>query len=414
MAHQKKGVSIMAHKRRGRGEGSIYYDEARQLWVSQVSLGRDPVSGKRRRETVYGQTKQEVQAKLLDLQQKAADGRLDHGDMVAKNFLEFWLGHIKPNVAAATYRRYEVLVHQHLVPYLGNRKLADLSAFDVARLYEQMQAAGVPGPTRHLAAIRLRQALRYAVRFGLLHSSPADRVDVPRLDSSEVRPLDAGQVAAFLAAAAGHRLYALFVLALDSGARIGELTALTWDDLDWARAELSITKSLEQKGKDRQAKAPKTAAGRRRITLTPTTMIVLREHRERMQAEGHGGPIMFPTLTGKPYRQGNITEDHFAPLLRRAGLPHFRFHDLRHTCATLLLQAGVNIKVISERLGHASVSITLETYSHVMPTMQAQAADKMEGILVAALSAPAAAAPAATQATAEIGSSMAANQGDAA
>jgi integrase len=395
----------MARKRRGRGEGSVYFDEARGLWVSQVSLGKDPVTGKRRRETVYGATKGEVQDKLRELHQKAADGRLDRGEMSAAAFLDFWLGHMRPNVRASTYRRYDILVRKHLAPQLGGVKLADLTAFDVAKLYDRLQAAGVPGPTRHLAGTKLRQALRYAVRLGLLHSSPADRVDVPRLKHRDVRPLDPEQIRRLLAAAASDRLYALFVLALDSGARISELLALSWDDLDEARGELRVNKSLEE-GKGRQPKECKTRAGRRRVALSPPTLAALREHHARMEAEGHGSPIMFPRPKGGYMEQWVVLESHFYPALERADLPRCRFHDLRHTCATMLLQV-VNIKVVSERLGHANVKITLDTYSHVMPTMQEQAAAQMGALLAPLL-------PATGPAVVEDGSKMAAVGEDAA
>jgi integrase len=401
----------MASKRRGRGEGSIYFDEERQLWVSQVSLGTDPMCGKRRRKTVYGATKQEVLEKLLDLQQQAADGRLDRPEMPVGNFLEFWLIHVKGRVRRTTYWRYEAQVNKLLVPFLGKKKLADLSAFDVAQMYRDQEAAGVTVGNRHAAGVRLRQALRYAVRFGLLHSSPADRVDIPARRPNEIRPLDPGQFADFLRAAALDRYYALFLLAVDSGARMGELTALTWDDLNEARMELTISKSLEQRGKGaegRQVKEPKTACGRRRVVLAPTTVAELRKHRERMKAEGHGSNIMFPNTVGKHTWQASLINHHFRPILARAGLKGkgFRPHDLRHTCATLLLLAGVHVKVVSERLGHANITITLQTYSHVLPTMQTAAAERMEAALTAALSAP-------PPAKAENGSSLAANGGGA-
>jgi integrase len=288
----------MAGKRRGRGEGSVYFDEARQLWVSQVSLGKDPVSGKRRRETVYGATKKEVQDKLLDLQQKAADGRLDQTDMSVKTFLEFWLGRIKTRVRRTSYAKYENQVNNYLIPFLGKLKLVDLTAFDVAQLHRKHEEAGFSASKRHLAAVRLRQALRTAVRFGLLSTSPAERVDLPRYAPQAVRPMGPGELAAFLHAAEADRYYPLFVLAVDSGARISELLALGWDDLDETRAELRICKSLEWRRGEREAKEPKTAAGRRRVVLSPTTLAVLRRHREAMGREGHGERIMFPSTTG--------------------------------------------------------------------------------------------------------------------
>jgi integrase len=397
-------------KRRGRGEGSVYFDDARQLWVCQVSLGRDPLTGKRRRETVYGQTKGEVQDKLLELHQKAADGRLDRTEMTVRAFLEFWLGHIKANVSRATYAHYRGQVNKHLIPQLGSLRLADVTAFHVAQVHRKVEEGGASSATRHQIAVRLRQCLGYAVRLGLINVSPAARVDLPRFRSKQVTPFTTEQLAALLRAAQGTRLFAIYVLALDSGARVGELLALEWSDFAEGSAEVVISKTLEQ-GRDKAAKEPKTMSSRRRILLSAQTVAVLCEHRKALAEAGYKGPLMFPSLRRQGYLDyASFVDHYYYPALQKAGLPRYTFHTLRHTCATLLLQRGVNVKVVSEWLGHKTVKITLDTYGHVMPTMQVQAAAQMSALLEPIL----ASAKAPEQAGAENGSSLAASGEDAA
>jgi integrase len=174
------------------------------------------------------------------------------------------------------------------------------------------------------------------------------------------------------------------------GRREGELFALTWEDLNEQRCEIAVTKSLEEVRGKQRVKEPKTAKARRRIRIAPSTLVGLLRHRKSMQSEGHGSNLIFPTTTGTYLRRSNVYKRTFQPAIKRAGLEGVRFHDMRrHTCATLLLLRGVNVKVVSERLGHAKIQITLDTYSHVLPTMQEEAATIMESILNTAPVSPA-------------------------
>jgi integrase len=376
----------MASKRRGRGEGSIYFDEARQLWVSQVSLGRDPVSGKRRRQTVYGASKQEVRQKLLEMQQAAAQFG-PPTRMTVKTFLDLWLSHVKPGLRKGTCANYQAAVNKYLAPRLGDLELRDVSALTIARLHQALAGAGASAQRCRYVAARLRQALSYAVQVELLPSNPALRVKLPRGADAEVTPFQMHELTAILDAAKGGDFYALVVLGVDSGARIGELLALEWPDFDAAAGELSITKSLDRLAAGTHP--PKTRAGRRRVLLAPETVAALGAHRARLAAGGYAGPLLFPGRTRRgPMVYTNFLARDWYPLLERAGVPRRGVHSLRHTCATLLLQAGVNVKVVSERLGHASVQITLKTYAHVMQTMQADAAARMSTILGQAMAAP--------------------------
>jgi integrase len=224
-------------------------------------------------------------------------------------------------------------------------------------------------------------ALNQAVNDDLLPGNPALKVRKPKAKKPQMQVLDPDQVAAFLGGARRDRLFALYLTALDSGARPGELFALLWSDIDLEARYLSVTKSLEEINGFLRIKEAKTAKGRRRVDLSPATVAALADHRKDMLAAGFSAGPVFTDTEGGYLRQSNLRKNSFKPILVRAGLPDIRLYDLRHTCATLLLLADVPAKVVSERLGHSSVTLTLETYSHVLPTMQRRAADLMGQIL---------------------------------
>lgn len=370
-------------KRRGRNEGSIFQRKD-GTWTASVSLGYDE-HGKRRRRTVYGASKQEVQDKLRAEQDRANRGSLPDADkLTVQDFLERWLEHtIKPNVAPTTHGRYEQHVRLHLVPHLGRVRVNKLTALHVEQLYSQMAAAGASASEQRKTGTALRTALKHAVKHRLLEHNVACDVPKPRPGKKEIHPLDQSQVGEFLDSAEDDRLSALYCLAIDSGMRQGELFALHWPDVDFDGGCVQVRRSLEEIKGQLRLKDVKTDKARRRIDLSRFTLDQLHEHRKRMLAEGHDvktGTVFVDTAGGW-LRKSNFARRSFKPILKRAQLPDIRFHDLRHTCATLLLLADENVKVVSERLGHARIEITLNTYSHVLPTMQKRAAAKMDALL---------------------------------
>jgi integrase len=242
----------------------------------------------------------------------------------------------------------------------------------------------------------LRNALKHAVAGDLIPKNPAALVPLPKREeaaaSKAVAPLEGDQPDRLLAAASADRLYSQYVLALDSGMRQGELFGLHWPDLDFERGEVFVQRSLKERKGVLRLKETKTKHGRRRVRLTRPTLDALQQHRERMLAEGREvkAGAVFCDTDGGFLRKSNFARRSFDRALRMAGLiaerqaggkPKVRFHDLRHTCATILLLADVNPKVVSERLGHASIEITLNTYSHVLPTLQERAVEKLEAII---------------------------------
>jgi integrase len=301
--------------------------------------------------------------------------------MKLNNCLDFWLATIKHTVAADTYERYQQEL-AHVRPYLGKMDLARLSALHVGQMLEKMEQDGLFSSKKRRALSRLRMALKHATQIGVVRTNVAAKVPLPKHNPEEMHPLTPEQMTTFLKKNRKDRHYALYVTALDSGARQGELFALDWSDWFPATGELVITKSLKNHGDRLEIKVPKTKASRRRILLSPETAAALEAHRARMAAEGHGSQHIFCDTRGGYLRKTNFHRNNYKPALSRAGLPDsINFHDLRHTCATLLLLAGVNVKLVADRLGHANPNVTLKTYSHVIPGMQQQAASAMSSYL---------------------------------
>jgi integrase len=325
---------------------------------------------------VYGATKREVQQKL---QAAAQHGMPDTSRLTVGQFLDRWLKtQVKPSRAATTTTRYEIVIRLHLKPYLGSLRLAKLEPVHVEHLYAEQERQKVSARNRELSGVILQTAMGHAVRLKLLHYNPVRDLGKPRPVKREMAVWNQSQAASFLKAAAADRLHALYVLALTTGMREGELLALEWPDVDFAGAALSVRRTLEEIGGHLRLKEPKTAKSRRRIDLPVVALDALHEHRKRMLAEGHAAAPVFCDTDGGHLRRPNVARRSFQPLMKAAGVPTIRFHDLRHTAATMLLLQGVHPKVVSERLGHADVVITLGTYSHVLPTMQREAAAQLD------------------------------------
>jgi integrase len=296
-------------------------------------------------------------------------------------FLQRWLSVVQPTVEPNTYGPYKRHCDLHIVPFLGGVKLARLSRIDVEQFYAALANKGMSAAMRRKVGTTLSTALNSAVEKKLIPFNPASGIRKPKAQKPDIKVLDPDQVAAFLKAAVADRLFAFYLTALDAGARPGELFALRWEDINLDGAYLMITKSLEDICGYLRVKEVKTKKGRRRIDISERTTQVLREHRKRMLADGLiSGPVFCDT-TGGYLRISNLRKNSFIPILERAKLRDLPLYSLRHTCATLLLLEDTNPKIVSERLGHASIQLTLDTYSHVLPTMQKRAAAKMNRIL---------------------------------
>jgi len=371
----------MSNKRRGHGEGSIY-QQADGRWCAILNLGYSE-SGKRRRRYVRGKTKREVREKLLKLQQQRADGiLLDSSKLTIGEFLERWLDDdVRLNVKPATLQSYAGIVRNHLKPRVGGVRLVRLTPAGVQRLYSELEKEGKSPRLRLYVHAVLRRSLSRAVRWGLVVRNVCEAVDPPRLIRKEMMVLNPDQAMMLIKAAEADRLHALYLVAITTGLRQGELYGLHWSDLNLEGATLSVRRTLVEINGKLTTAEPKTTKSRRLVALPAVAVEALFEHRKRAIAEGNAASQwVFCDENGGPLRRQNVQRRSFKPLLKSAGLPEIRFHDLRHTSATLLLSQGVHPKVVQERLGHAQISITLDTYSHVLPGMQEDAASRLDNL----------------------------------
>lgn len=367
-------------KRRGRGEGSIYQRQQDGRWVGTIDLGY--AAGRRVRRSYYGVTRKEVQEKLAHASRSVDLGlRIDRERMSLAAFLTSWLDGIV--VRPSTARRYEQIVRVHLIPHLGRIRVASLTPQDVEAMLRAVQQGRSARTAAHVRAV-LRTALTVAVRDGLALRNAASQAKAPRIEYRQVESMSPEQVATFLRTIEGDRLEALYVLALATGMRRGELLGLRWSDLDWTEGVIRVTAALQKVDGEYQRVEPKTARSRRTVTLPAVAVDALRRHRVR-EEERTVQPIdgyVFTTRSGIPFDGTNVTR-WFQGHLVAAGLPRVPFHALRHTAASLLLARGVHPRVVMEILGHSQISLTLNTYSHVIPALQREAADQLNEALTA-------------------------------
>jgi integrase len=367
------------HKR-GNGEGSIYQRKDGR-WAAAVVVGRK-TNGAIDRRTVYGHSRAEVVKQLDELRLRRSNGLVvEPNTLTVATFLTQWLRDtVTMENRDGTLRRYTSLTRNHILPTIGHLKLSAVQPAHLQRLYAGMTATGkAPSTTKGAHAI-LHKAFEQAVEWRYLARNPAQAVKPPALKQHDMHPLAPEEANHLIASAESldDRWAPLWRMLLDSGARLGEALALTWNDVDLERGSIIITKTLQRVARDGVPVIgdPKTARSRRMIPLSPATTRALRAHRAR-QAEVRlaagaayaGYDLAFASRHGFPFRHQRVGEA-LAASLSAAGLPRIRVHDLRHSAATLMLGAGVPAKVASERLGHSSVAFTLDRYSHVTTGMQ--------------------------------------------
>ena len=370
-------------------------------WAIVLDLGRD-ADGKRRQKwhTVKG-SKKDAQRELARLLHEINTGAyVEPTRMTVSDYLDRWLeDYARSNVSPKTFERYEEIVRLHLKPSLGHHVLSKLQPLHIARYYSEALVSGrKDGKGGGLSAQSvlhhhrvLRAALHQAVKWLLLPRNPADAVNPPRPQHREMHALDERATAKLLGAAEDTRLALPVLLAVTTGLRRGEILGLRWRDVDFQGGILAVRQSLEQTRGGLTFKQPKTAKGRRVVVLPSLALEALRQHKAKQATVKLAlGPayddhdLVCARDDGKPWPPDAFSTA-FVGLVRKAGIARTRFHDLRHTHATQLLRQGVHPKIVSERLGHATVGITLDVYSHVLPGMQEEAAARTDAALRAAL-----------------------------
>jgi integrase len=312
----------------------------------------------------------------------------DARGLTVGEFLDQWLEEVaRPRVRPWTLAGYEVHVRLHLKPVIGSVQLDKLSPMHVQQLINQKLAAGLkPKSVRYIRGT-LRTALGHAVQWGLIARNPAALVRGPRVEQFEIKPFTPAEARSLLHALKGERLEALYSVALTMGLRQGEALGLRWQDVDLELGYLRVSKQLQRIDGRLQLVEPKTIRSRRSLAMPTAIVVGLREHRVRQDHERQRAGqawiesgLVFTGGEGQPLDGTAITKQ-FHRHLDRAGLEQRRFHDLRHSCATLLLVQGVSPRVVMDVLGHSQIGLTMNTYSHVIPELRREAADRMDQLL---------------------------------
>jgi integrase len=366
---------------RSHGEGNIRQRKD-GTYEARISLG-----GKQR--SFYGKTKREALAKMREAIEAHANGRLpDTRSPTVARFLETWLANVQHSVRPTTLRSYRLNVTR-VTPYLGRIRLDQLKPASVQGCYTKLLDGGLSKRSVQQCGTVLHKALADALRLGLVSHNACELAHRPRPEAREQRTLSAKDFMHLLDATAQDRYHALWALLGTMGLRLGEALGLKWSDIDFERRTLTVRRALQrQAGKGIVEVEPKSASSKRTLDLLDITLDALRAHKSRQdvekaragdQYEDHG--YVFATVWGTPPEEGGIHK-HWEAACEKAGIPYVRRHDLRHTAATLRLQAGGSLVEVQHDLGHTSIRTT-GIYSHVTPVMRRQSADALQQLLEA-------------------------------
>ena len=364
--------------RRGRGEGTVYR-RADGRWEAAFGVGG-------RRQRYVARSQRDVRIKLLAARRALEQGIVLSGSSQrVEAYLTQWLeDSVRPSVRWSTHRAY-ALCMRRLFPLIGHLRLAALTPQAVQAAYGALLTKGLSRRSVEQTHTVLHRALRQAVLWGLMLRNPTEAVTVPHPTRREMHTLTEKEVGRLFQASQGHRLHALWVLLATTGLRLGEGLGLLWSDIDFAYGRLVVNRAL-QPGVGFVFVEPKTARSRRTVYLAAGTVTALMEHRRRQVTDQlAAGPnwdntgLVFASPVGRPV-DGTWTTKWFQRALNQAALPRIRIHDLRHTAATHLLNRGVHPKVVQELLGHSTISLTLDTYSHVAPALHAEVATHMQAL----------------------------------
>ncbi len=356
---------------------------AKDSFSIKISLGKDATTGKYKYQwvTVKG-SKKDAQKRLSELLHQLDTGNyIQPGKTTLAEYLTRWLAdYVKPNLSPRSYERYADIVKRHFTPNLGNIFLTQLKADQLQKLYTDWLNSGLSARTVRYHHAVIHKALETALKAGQVSRNVADAVNVPRIKQAEMQTWSESELNQFLEAARNSQYYELFYLALFTGMRRSELLAQRWQNIDLIYGQVSVNRSLHQlKDGSFVFTQPKSTHSRRTIALSPSAIKVLRDYYEKQQMDATmlgttltDDSLVFNTL-GKPLRPNTITYA-WVRIATQAGVKRIRFHDARHTHASLMLKQGIHPKIVQERLGHASIQMTLDTYSHVAPGLQEAAA----------------------------------------
>ena len=373
-------------KKRANGEGSIRKRKDGR-WEGRYTAGYDPKTGKRIIKNLLGKTQAEVKEKLKKALEECQGLDVSRSEeYTVATWLRTWYElYAKPNVRTATADRYELMIEAYTIPRIGNIKLPKLTTRHLQKLYKELlengrihigrdQNKGLSTTTVHSVHLMLHCALERAVKERLIPRNPCEDCIVPKPRKLDMKILPPEHMKVYLDAANARGLLPMFYLELVSGLRKGELVALRWDDLDIQQRTISVSKQyVRNPDGSLELTRPKTENSVRLVSIPQTAVdLLIQEH-----AKHPDSSYMFPSpLTGKMYHPDSVVNLH-KKILKDAGLEYIRFHDLRHTFATIALQNGIDVKTVSSMLGHFDAGFTLRTYTHATRQRQEQAAQTM-------------------------------------
>lgn len=376
-------------KRKGQAEGS---------WTISIELDKSPVTRKRKQRWYTFKGNFHAAEKYA----RELEGQKDRGVLIKPSkttigeYLDQWLQDSRGNVAPNTAQTYAWFIEKHITPAIGQFPLTALKPEHLQKLYSDKLTSGRRDGKGGLSSrsvryihVTMHKALKHALKMGLINRNPADAVDIPKVTRHEMQVMSDTDLHIFLEFAKSTPYYALFYTALFTGMRRSELLALRWCDVDLLLCQISVSRTLHQlNNREIIIRQPKTAKGRRLIALSPSTVAVLRDHqatkikgKKALGLAYQDDALVFSRPNGDPLLPDTISAA-WSNLARRTGLKGIRLHDARHTHASLLLKAGTHPKIVQERLGHASIAITLDTYSHVAPGLQQAAANRFDEVVL--------------------------------
>ncbi|MBM7556831.1 tyrosine-type recombinase/integrase [Halanaerobacter jeridensis] len=367
--------------------------KGRQKYQICIECGRNPQTGKRKRkyETFNG-TKTEAKKRAAELEHEIKSNQfIEDTEETVGSYLKEWLRNYKHNLAPSTYESYDIIINSHLIPALGQKKLSELGPQDIERYQAQKLSSGRKDGKQGGLSTRtvqyhhrvLSKALKKAEKYNLIRENPAKLVQAPTPNTPEINPLSKDEVNKLLDQAEGFA-HDLIYLGVKTGMRRGELLALRWSDIDFENKKITVRQSMTKvTGEELSFNKPKTKSSQRPIQIDDEiiTMLKKRKAKQEEYKEKFGNKydnqhkLVFRKNNGKPFLPQYATKM-FNQVAEAAELGEFRLHDLRHTHATLMLKSEVHPKIVQERLGHSSITQTLDTYSHVIPSMQKEAVDK--------------------------------------
>jgi len=379
--------------RRGNGEGSIFKRKDGR-WCGVVTVGIDPQTGEQKRKYFYDDERKGVARKITNLKQKLFNGTYSEPcNMLLKNWLVRWIEGRKSSLAYSTYRNYRVMIKNHLNPDIGDTKLKDLKARQIQELLNykldhgrKKGKGGLSPRTIKYIYQTLHAALEQAVKERLINNNVCKAVEVPKKqEEKKLHTWNKKQVNMFLNKARDYKYFILHYLALNTGMRRGELLGLQWQDIDFKQKRIQVKRQLARTDEGLIFKKVKTKSGNRIIPVTDNVITELKRHKikqgEKRLALGEAynkkADLVGCNGIGNPLDPRNLVRD-FKEIIEEAGIPEIRFHDTRHTFSTLFLEARGSIKTLQQILGHSSITVTIDTYSHVTEEMLIEAERKME------------------------------------